>query len=120
MMATYVWQLILFKKLPKKVFFDIFWHFFQKTATEEKIPLAFSILCHGNLGILEALFASVFRPQNAYCIYVDDKAPTTYKKAVRQMAGIYQYHFPEVSYYTTVTVCQVPKRTALVPKSSSA
>ena len=69
---------------------------FQKTEIEKKISIAFSILCHGNLGQLEALFATIFRPQNVYCIYVDDKSPIEYKKAVRQLAAIYKYHFPEV------------------------
>ena len=73
---------------------DIFW---QPTKTEEHISLAFSILVHGNLGQLEALMASIFRPQNIYCIYIDDKSPTEYKKAVRQLAAIYKYHFPGVS-----------------------
>lgn len=77
--------------------FDIF-SIMQKTIGEEKVTLAFSILCHGNIGLLEALMASIFRPQNIYCIYVDDKAPTEYKKAVRQLAGIYLYHFPEVTH----------------------
>ena len=66
--------------------------------------MAFSILCHGNLGQLEALFSTIFRPQNAYCIYVDDKSPIHYKKAVRQLAAIYKYHFPEARIY-------VPKET---------
>lgn len=57
--------------------------------------MAFSILCHGNLGQLEALLATIFRPQNVYCIYVDDKSPIEYKMAVRQLAAIYKYHFPE-------------------------
>ena len=69
---------------------------FQKTEIEKKISIAFSILCHGNLGQLEALFATIFRPQNVYCIYVDDKSPIEYKKAVYQLAAIYKYHFPEV------------------------
>ena len=53
-------------------------------------------MCHGNLGLLEALMSTIFRPQNIYCIYVDDKSPTEYKKSVRQLAAIYQYHFPQV------------------------
>ena len=53
-------------------------------------------MCHGNLGLLEALMSTIFRPQNIYCIYVDDKAPKDYKKSVRQLAAIYQYHFSQV------------------------
>ena len=70
--------------------------FEQKTKVEEDVKLAYSIMCHGNLGLLEALMSTIFRPQNIYCIYVDDKSPTEYKKSVRQLAAIYQYHFPQV------------------------
>ena len=52
-------------------------------------------MVHSNIGQLEALLATIFRPQNVYCIYVDDKSPLEYKMAVRQLAAIYKYHFPE-------------------------
>ena len=35
--------------------------YLQITLEEKETPLAFSILCHSNLGILEALLASIFR-----------------------------------------------------------
>lgn len=65
------------------------------TNAESKTPLAYSILCHGNIGLLEAQLASIFRPQNAYCIYVDAKAPMDYKRAVLALAGVYKEHFPK-------------------------
>ena len=53
-------------------------------------------MCHSNLGLLEALLSTIFRPKNIYCIYVDGKSPKEFKKAVKQLAAIYQYHFPQV------------------------
>ena len=41
---------------------------------ERKLPIAFSIITHGHLGILEAQLATLFKPYNAYCIYIDKKA----------------------------------------------
>ena len=41
---------------------------------ERKLPIAFSIITHGHLGILEAQLATLFKPHNAYCIYIDKKA----------------------------------------------
>jgi hypothetical protein len=41
---------------------------------EKKLPIAFSIITHGHLGILEAQLATLFKPHNAYCIYIDKKA----------------------------------------------
>ena len=46
-----------------------------QNAPEMGVQLAFSITTHGNLGILEAQLASLFHPENAYCIYIDAKAP---------------------------------------------
>ena len=51
---------------------------------ERKLPIGFSIITHGHLGILEAQLATLFKPHNAYCIYIDKKAskvvymPTTF------------------------------------------
>ena len=58
-----------------------------------KVPLAFSILCHSNLGILEVLLASIFRPQNYYCIYVDNKAPLEFLNNVKRIINAYKIKF---------------------------
>ena len=58
-----------------------------------KVPLAFSILCHSNLGILEVLLASIFRPQNYYCIYVDNKAPLEFLNNVKRLINAYKIKF---------------------------
>ena len=67
---------------------------FQVTEEEKRVPLAFSILCHSNLGILEALLASIFRPQNYYCIYVDKKAPIDFVNNVKRLVNTYKMKFP--------------------------
>ena len=66
----------------------------QVSADEKKIPIAFSILCHSNLGILEALMASIFRPQNYYCLYVDKKAPSEFLNNVKRLINAYKIRFP--------------------------
>ncbi len=59
------------------------------------MPLAFSILCHSNLGILEALLASIFRPHHAYCIYVDNKVDTEFVNNVQRLINAYKMKFPD-------------------------
>ena len=46
---------------------------FQITDMEKSLPIAFSIVTHGHLGVLEAQLATLFKPHNAYCIYIDKK-----------------------------------------------
>ena len=68
-------------------------------------------MCHSNLGLLEALLSTIFRPKNIYCIYVDGKSPKEFKKAVKQLAAIYQYHFPQViSIFPTILNNEIKKR----------
>jgi len=71
--------------------------FKEQTEAERKIPFAFSILNHSNLGLLEALLSVIFRPHNSYCIYVDAKASDTYKSSVAKLLNVYRYHFPETT-----------------------
>ena len=51
----------------------------KQTEAERKVPFAFSILNHSNLGLLETLLSVIFRPHNSYCLYIDAKAPDSYK-----------------------------------------
>ena len=62
---------------------------------EERYPLAFSILAHANIGILETILATTFRPHNAYCIYIDNKASAETVQLVEGLINCYKYHFPE-------------------------
>ena len=69
------------------------------TEYENKTRLAFSILCHDNLGQLEALLASIFRPQNSFCIYIDAKAKKTFKIWVEKLVKIYRRNFPNTKIF---------------------
>ncbi len=68
--------------------------YLQPTIEELKSPLAFSIVAHSQLGLLEAQLASIFRPHNAYCLFVDGKAPDAFKDSVQDLATCYKEHFP--------------------------
>lgn len=63
--------------------------------SEKKTPLAFALVTHGHLGILEAQLATLFRPHNAYCIFIDKKSSASFKSAVGQMLDCYKQQFPE-------------------------
>ena len=64
--------------------------FFQPTIYELKTPLAFSIVAHSHLGLLEAQLATIFRPHNGYCIFVDSKANNSYRNAVSLLVDCYR------------------------------
>ena len=72
---------------------------FQPTIHELKTPLAFSIVAHSHLGLLEAQLATIFRPNNAYCIFVDSKAIHTFKNVVSQLVDCYREKFPSTQIF---------------------
>lgn len=53
-------------------------------------------MTHGHLGILEAQLAALFRPQNAYCIYIDKKASAEFLASVNKLISCYKAKFPDV------------------------
>ena len=69
---------------PKKVSCDlkkIFCYNLQKIlvdAGKKQIKLAFSIMAHNELPLLEVLLSTIFRPYHSYCIFVDAKAPSEF------------------------------------------
>ena len=63
---------------------------------ERQSPLAFSIMVHDQLPLLETMIALLFRPHNSYCIFVDKKAPTEFQNLVRKMVNCYKFKFPKV------------------------
>ena len=67
------------------------------TKEEVETPLAFSILNHANIGMLEAVLSTIFRPHNSYCIYVDAKSTDEYKADVLKLTNVYRYHFPNTT-----------------------
>ena len=65
-------------------------------------PLAFAIVVHNQLGQLEALLASLFRPQNSYCLYLDKKTSAEFKQGAEKMVSNYKAKFPKVSFLPVV------------------
>ena len=59
--------------------------------------MAFSVLNHANIAMVEAVMSVIFRPQNVYCIYIDAKSPDEYKADVLKLVNIYRYHFPNTT-----------------------
>ena len=50
--------------------------------------------------MLETLIASLFRPHNSYCIFVDAKATTEFQNLVQQLVNCYRLKYPQVrSFY---------------------
>ena len=70
---------------------------FQVEKYESETPLAFAILVHNQMGQFEALLGSLFRPQNSYCIYLDQKTTEEFKSEVQQLVSNYKAKFPLVS-----------------------
>jgi hypothetical protein len=48
------------------------------------------------MGQFEALLGSLFRPQNSYCIYLDQKTTEDFKAGVVQLVNNYKAKFPMV------------------------
>ena len=70
---------------------------FQVEKYESETPLAFAILVHNQMGQFEALLGSLFRPQNSYCIYLDQKTTDEFKAGVKKLVDNYKAKFPWVS-----------------------
>ena len=58
-------------------------------------------MAHGQFSLLETLIASIFRPHNSYCIFVDGKASQDYHQMVRNLVHCYKDQFPQVHKFTT-------------------
>ena len=64
---------------------------------ELETSLAFSIVVHNQIGLFESLMASIFRPQNSYCIFIDAKASSKFKTLVKALISCYTHQFPKVN-----------------------
>ncbi|XP_029906966.1 beta-1,3-galactosyl-O-glycosyl-glycoprotein beta-1,6-N-acetylglucosaminyltransferase 7 [Myripristis murdjan] len=64
-------------------------HFITKPLSyeEENYPLAFILTVHKELELLVRLLRAIYAPQNVYCIHVDAKAPSNYRKAVQRLVS---------------------------------
>lgn len=58
--------------------------------------LAYSIVAHNQIGLLESLLVSIFRPQNSYCIFVDAKATSRFKSHVKALIQCYKSNYKKV------------------------
>ena len=74
--------------------------------------IAFGIVTHSQIGLLESLLASIFRPHHSYCIFVDAKSTSKFKALTKALISCYKLHYPkviqfiimEVHYFTFIVV----------------
>lgn len=75
----------------------------QASEAELSTPLAFGLLTHGNFGLFEALLASIFRPHNFYCIFIDAKAMPKFQEFVANLVECYKQHYPQSTIFLSNT-----------------
>ncbi|XP_061435244.1 beta-1,3-galactosyl-O-glycosyl-glycoprotein beta-1,6-N-acetylglucosaminyltransferase-like isoform X1 [Lethenteron reissneri] len=56
---------------------------------EAAFPIAYSVIVHHRVDMLERLLRAVYAPQNFYCLHVDAKSPRAYLEAVRALAACF-------------------------------
>ncbi|XP_078476532.1 beta-1,3-galactosyl-O-glycosyl-glycoprotein beta-1,6-N-acetylglucosaminyltransferase-like [Lampetra fluviatilis] len=56
---------------------------------EETFPIAYSVVAHHRVDMLERLLRAVYAPQNLYCLHVDAKSPRAYLEAARALAACF-------------------------------
>ncbi|CAG5122436.1 unnamed protein product [Candidula unifasciata] len=56
------------------------------TDEEEQFPIAYSILVYKDAEMVERLLRAIYRPQNVYCIHVDQKASNSSFNAISAIA----------------------------------
>ena len=69
------------------------------TKTEEQFPIAFSIVMFKDVEQSERLLRSIYRPQNFYCVHVDNKSSPDIHQAMASIASCFDNVFvTSVSY----------------------
>lgn len=70
-------------------------HYVMKPVSEEEynFPLAFSMLIYKDFAQFERLFRAVYRPQNLYCIHVEQKSSVLFHAAAKGLAGCFENVF---------------------------
>ena len=63
------------------------------TTFEYQFPLAYNILTYNNVEEFERLLLAIYRPQNVYCIHVDNKSSIVFKKAIESIVGCFDNIF---------------------------
>lgn len=56
---------------------------------ERNFPIAFSIAIFKDLGQVERLLRSIYRPQNAYCFHMDSKSPKLLHRGIHRLASCF-------------------------------
>lgn len=59
------------------------------TDDEKNFPIAFSLILHKDIKHFEILLHTIYRPQNIYCLHVDQKSPQDYKDAIWKIADCF-------------------------------
>ncbi|CAI9540484.1 unnamed protein product [Staurois parvus] len=60
---------------------------------ESEFPIAYSIVVHHKIDMLERLLRSIYTPQNYYCIHVDKKSSESFLSAVKAIASCFENVF---------------------------
>ena len=61
-------------------------------------------MVHTQIGLFEAQLASIFKPHNSYCIFVDAKADKEFHKMVSNIIKCYKSKYPQVCYKKFIIV----------------
>ncbi|KAM4052716.1 beta-1,3-galactosyl-O-glycosyl-glycoprotein beta-1,6-N-acetylglucosaminyltransferase [Anomaloglossus baeobatrachus] len=60
---------------------------------ERDFPIAYSIVVHHKIDMLERLLRTIYMPQNYYCIHVDKKSSGSFMAAVKGIAACFENVF---------------------------
>lgn len=63
------------------------------TVEEESFPIAYSLLVFKDFGQVERLLRAVYRPQNFYCIHIDNKSSSEFKENIRKLSSCFDNVF---------------------------
>lgn len=66
---------------------------FPLTSEEEEFPVAFSLLVYKDAEMVERLLRAVYRPQNYYCIHVDQNSSDIFFRAIMDIANCFNNVF---------------------------
>lgn len=73
------------------------------TSKENKFPVAYSIIMKDSVFQFESLLRAIYRPQNIYCIHIDQNSPKEIRQAVQNIASCFQENVFTVSVARSVT-----------------
>ena len=64
-------------------------------------------MAHSQLGLLEILIHLIFRPYNAYCIYVGSNTAEFYRKSIEKLVNCYKFLYPDTSIFMAENTTKV-------------